>query len=225
MSTYASNGYMVFMPDNIFEEGRPGTSALDGIVSAANKLIELGYSDKDRIGLQGHSWSGYQTSFILTQTDMFKCIVTGAPPTNLESFYNDIYASTGTVHHGIMETGQVRMGRGVTPWTHREIYQRENPMYHIQNIKTPFLILHGTKDGAVDWSQGLELYNAARRMGKEVIFLSYPNEGHHLTNLANQKDFLTRMKEYFDYYLMDKPAAPWMVKGVPHLEKLYEKAQ
>ena len=225
MSTYASNGYMVFMPDNVFEEGRPGTSALDGITSAANKLIELGYADKDNIGLQGHSWSGYQTSFILTQTDMFKCIVTGAPPTNLESFYNNIYGSSGTVHHGIMEIGQVRMGRGVTPWTHREIYQRENPMYHIQNIKTPFLILHGTKDGAVDWSQGLELYNAARRMGKEVIFLSYPNEGHHLANEANQKDFQTRMKAYFDHYLMDKPAPDWMVKGVPHLDKLYDKAE
>ncbi|WP_143962380.1 S9 family peptidase [Litoribacter populi] len=225
MSTYASNGYMVFMPDNVYEEGRPGTSALDGITSAANKLIELGYADKEKIGLQGHSWSGYQTSFILTQTDMFKCIVTGAPPTNLESFYNNIYGSSGTVHHGIMEIGQVRMGRGVTPWTHREDYQRENPMFHIQNINTPFLILHGTKDGAVDWSQGLELFNAARRMGKEVIFLSYPEEGHHLTNEANQKDFQVRMKAYFDHYLMDKDAPDWMISGVPHSKKLYELAE
>ncbi len=224
MSTYASNGYMVFMPDIVFEEGYPGTSSLDAITAAAKKLIELGYADKENIGLQGHSWSGYQTSFILTQTDMFKCIVTGAPPTNLESFYNNIYGSSGTVHHGIMEIGQVRMGRGVTPWTHRDIYQRENPMHHIPNIKTPFLILHGTKDGAVDWSQGLELFNAARRMDKEVIFLSYPGEGHHLANEANQKDFQRRMKEYFDYHLMDKEPADWIIDGVPHLDKLYEKA-
>ncbi|UJP65444.1 S9 family peptidase [Mongoliitalea daihaiensis] len=224
-STYASNGYMIFMPDIIFEEGRPGTSSLDAITSAANKLIELGYADKDNIGLQGHSWGGYQTSFILTQTDMFKCIVTGAPPTNLESFYNNLYASTGTVHHGIMEIGQVRMGRGVTPWTHREDYNRENPMYHVPNIKTPFMILHGTKDGAVDWAQGLELYNAARRMDKEVIFLSYPNEGHHLGIEANQKDFQIRMKQYFDYHLMGKDAPEWMERGIPHLEKLYDKVR
>ncbi|WP_297337216.1 prolyl oligopeptidase family serine peptidase [Algoriphagus sp.] len=223
-STYASNGYLIFMPDIVFEEGKPGTSSLDVITSAAQELIKLGYADEERIGLQGHSWGGYQTSFILTQTDMFRCIVTGAPPTNLESFYNNIYGSSGTVHHGIMEIGQVRMGRGVTPWTHREIYQRENPMHHVPNIKTPFMILHGTKDGAVDWSQGLEFFNAARRNGKEVIFLSYPNEGHHLGNEANQKDFQKRMKAYFDHYLMDKPAPDWMVKGVPHLEKLYEKA-
>lgn len=223
-STYASNGYLIFMPDIIFEEGKPGTSSLDVITSAAKELINLGYADKDNIGLQGHSWGGYQTSFILTQTDMFKCVVTGAPPTNLESFYNNIYGSSGTVHHGIMEIGQVRMGNGVTPWTHREIYQRENPMHHVPNIKTPFMILHGTADGAVDWSQGLELFNAARRLGKEVIFLSYPNEGHHLANEANQKDFQRRMKEYFDHHLMGKAAPEWMEEGVPHLKKQYNKA-
>jgi dipeptidyl aminopeptidase/acylaminoacyl peptidase len=223
-STYASNGYLIFMPDIVFEEGKPGTSSLDVITSAAKELINLGYADKDNIGLQGHSWGGYQTSFILTQTDMFKCIVTGAPPTNLESFYNNIYGSSGTVHHGIMEIGQVRMGNGVTPWTHRDVYRRENPMAHVPNIKTPFMILHGTADGAVDWSQGLELFNAARRMGKEVIFLSYPNEGHHLANEANQKDFQKRMKEYFDHHLMGKAAPEWMEKGVPHLKKKYNKA-
>ncbi len=224
-SLYASNGYLFFMPDNVYEVGRPGTSALDCITSAVQKVIDLGYADPDKIGLQGHSWGGYQSSFILTQTDMFACVVTGAPPTDLESFYNNIYGNTGTNHTGIMEIGQVRMGRGVTPWSHREIYQRENPMFHASAISTPFLILHGTQDGAVDWTQGLEFYNAARRLGKEVIFLSYPGEPHHLRNEYNQKDFQLRMKQYFDHYLMDKEAPDWMVKGIPHLEKVYEKAK
>ncbi|MFA5668796.1 MAG: prolyl oligopeptidase family serine peptidase [Balneolaceae bacterium] len=225
MSAYASNGYMVFMPDVYLEEGYAGTTSLDGITSAANALIDQGYSDPDNIGLQGHSWGGYQTSFILTQTNMFKTIVIGAPPTNLESFYNNIYGSTGTNHHGIMEIGQVRMGRGVTPWSAPETYRRENPMAHVPNIETPFLILHGTEDGAVDWSQGLELYNAARRLGKEVIFLSYPGEGHHLANEANQIDFQIRMKEYFDHHLKGIEAPDWMINGVPQLEKQYRKAK
>jgi len=225
MSFYASNGYLVLMPDNVFEEGRPGTSSLDCITSAVQKVIDLGYADSKRIGLQGHSWGGYQSSFILTQTDLFACIVTGAPPTNLESFYNNIYGSTGTNHHGIMEIGQVRMGRDATPWSAREAYQRESPMVHVPKIKTPFMILHGTSDGAVDWSQGLELYNAARRLGKEVIFLSYPGEGHHLSNEANQKDFLTRMHQYFDHFLKGTAAPKWMQEGVPHLQKQFDKAE
>ena len=224
-STYASNGYLFFQPDNVYEEGRPGTSSLDCITSATQKVIDLGYADPNRIGLQGHSWGGYQSSFILTQTTMFKCVVTGAPPTDLESFYNNIYGNTGTNHNGIMEIGQVRMGRGVTPWSHREIYQRENPMYHADKIKVPFMILHGTADGAVDWTQGLEFYNATRRLGKEVIFLSYPGEPHHLRREANQKDFQKRMKQYFDHYLMDKEAPEWMIDGIPHLQKLYDKAK
>lgn len=224
-STYASNGYLFFQPDNVYEVGKPGTSSLDCITSATQKVIDLGYADPDRIGLQGHSWGGYQSSFILTQTDMFRCVVTGAPPTDIESFYNNIYGNSGTNHTGIMEIGQVRMGRNVNPWNSREIYQRENPMFHAQNIKVPFMILHGTADGAVDWTQGLEFYNAARRLGKEVIFLSYPGEPHHLRREANQKDFQTRMKAYFDHYLMDKEAPEWMKEGIPHLKKLYEKAK
>ncbi len=224
MSTYASNGYLVLMPDNVYQTGRPGTSSLDCITAATQKVIDLGYADPDRIGLQGHSWGGYQSSFILTQTDMFATVVTGAPPTNLTSFYNNIYGSTGTNHHGIMEIGQVRMGRGVTPWTHRETYQRENPMYHVPDIETPFMILHGTDDGAVDWMQGLEFYNAARRMDKEVVLLSYPDEGHHLGREANQKDFQVRMKQWFDHYVKGEPAPEWMKEGIPYLEKTYNKA-
>lgn len=225
ISYYASNGYLVFQPDNVYEEGRPGTSALDCITSAVQKVIDLGYADPKRIGLQGHSWGGYQSSFILTQTDMFACVITGAPPTNIESFYNNIYGSTGTNHHGITEIGQIRMGRNVTPWSNRADYQRENPMYHADKIKTPFLILHGTADGAVDWAQGMEFFNAARRLGKEVIFLSYPGEDHHLGNEANQKDFQLRMNQYFDHYLKGTEAPEWMIKGIPNLKKLYDKAK
>lgn len=225
MSTYASNGYLVFMPDIDFEFGRPGTSSLDCITSATQKVIDLGYADPDQLGLQGHSWGGYQSSFILTQTDMFATVVTGAPPTNLTSFYNNIYGSTGTNHHGIMEIGQVRMGRNVTPWSHLEDYQRENPMFHAPDINTPFMILHGTDDGAVDWMQGLEFYNAARRLDKEVVLLSYPGEGHHLGIEANQIDFQVRMKEWFDHYVKDMPAAEWITDGIPYIEKRYNKTE
>jgi dipeptidyl aminopeptidase/acylaminoacyl peptidase len=87
------------------------------------------------------------------------------------------------------------------------------------------MILHGTEDGAVDWSQGLEFYNAARRLGKEVILLSYPGENHHLAVENNSKDFLKRMKEYFDHYLKGKPAPEWMTKGVPFIQKPYDLAR
>ena len=217
MSTYASNGYLVLQPDVVYTVGHPGDSAVDCVTSAVKKVIDLGYADPKHIGLQGHSWGGYQSSFIVTQTDMFAAVVTGAPVTDLVSFYDELYKSTGTVQQGIMEMGQVRMGGGY--FENRALYESQSPVHNAQKIKTPFLILQGTADGAVDWHQGLEFYNAARRLGKEVIFLSYPDEPHHLAKEENQKDFQVRMKQFFDHYLKGTPAPSWMTDGVPLAKK------
>ncbi|MFC1791938.1 alpha/beta hydrolase family protein [Gemmatimonadota bacterium] len=217
MSTYASNGYLVLMPDIVYDMGYPGSSALDDVVSAAQATIDQGFADPDRICLQGHSWGGYESSFILTQTDMFACVVTGAPLTNLVSMHNILYKQSGNPNASLIEWGQGRMD--TTPFEDLARYVAESPIHHVNNITTPFLILHGTADGAVDWNQGLEYYIAARRTGKEVILLSYPDEPHHLSREENQKDFQIRMRQFFDHYLMGAPAPRWMTEGVPFLEK------
>ncbi len=219
MSTYASNGYIVMQPDIVYEIGKPGSSALDCVTAATKKVIAMGYADPKHIGLQGHSWGGYESSFIVTQTDMFAAVVTGAPLTNYISMNNLLYKQSGNLNSAILETSQGRMGENVTPYNNRALWVSQSPIEHVRNIKTPFMILQGTADGAVDWNQGLEFFNAARRNGKEVIFLSYPNEPHHLANKENQKDFQTRMKQYFDHYLMDKPAPKWMTDGLPQTKK------
>ncbi|HVZ49982.1 MAG TPA: prolyl oligopeptidase family serine peptidase, partial [Gemmatimonadaceae bacterium] len=219
MSTYASNGYLVFQPDVVYEIGKPGSSAVDCVTSGVKEVIKEGYADPKHIGLQGHSWGGYQSSYILTQTNMFAAVVTGAPPTNLISFYDELYKQTGTVQQGIMEVGQVRMGENVTPWNSTKLYEEQSPIFNVTKITTPFMILQGTADGAVDWVEGLQYFNAARRNGKQVIFLSYPNEPHHLANKENQKDFQVRMKQFFDHYLQGTPMPDWMANGLPQVRK------
>ena len=219
MSTYASNGYLVLQPDVRYEIGKPGTSALDCVSSAVKEVIRQGFADPARIGLQGHSWGGYQSSFIVTQTNMFAAVVTGAPPTNLVSFYNTLYRSSGNIQQGITEVGQVRMGKDITPWSAHELYESQSPIHNATKITTPFMILHGTADGSVDYGQGLEFYAAARRLGKPVILLSYPEEGHHLGRRENQKDFQIRMRQFFDHHLKGAPAPLWMTEGVPQIRK------
>jgi dipeptidyl aminopeptidase/acylaminoacyl peptidase len=214
---YASDGYLVFEPDIVYETGKPGSSALDCVTSGVKEVIKQGYADPRHIGIQGHSWGGYETSYILTQTDMFAAVVTGAPPSNLVSFYDETYPGTGTLQQGIVEVGQVRMG--TNPWDNHQLFEEQSAVYNVRNIKTPFLILHGTADNAVDWHQGLELYGAAKRWGKQVILLSYPGEPHHLARKENQKDFQLRMKQFFDHYLKGTPAPKWMTDGVSQVQK------
>jgi dienelactone hydrolase len=217
MSTYASDGYLVLMPDIVYADGTPGSNALECVIPAVEKVIELGYADPDHIGLQGHSWGGYQSSFMVTQTDVFACVVTGAPLTNLISMYNILFKSSGNTNQPLIQFGQGRMGK--TPWEDMDLYLSQSPVHQAEGIKVPFLILHGTEDGSVDWNQGLEYYTAARRLGKEVILLSYPGEAHHLRRIENQKDFQLRMKQYFDHHLKGADAPDWMVNGIPYLEK------
>jgi dipeptidyl aminopeptidase/acylaminoacyl peptidase len=219
MSAYASDGYLVLEPDIVYDIGKPGSSALDCVTAAVKKVLDLGYADPQHIGLQGHSWGGYESSFILTQTNIFAAVVTGAPLTNLISMYDELYKQTGTWNGGILETSQGRMGANVTPWNAKELYESQSAIFNVTKIQTPFMILQGTADGAVDWDQGLEFYTAARKNGKNVIFLSYPDEPHHLAKTPNQKDFQIRMKQYFDHYLKGAPEPEWMKNGLPQVRK------
>jgi dienelactone hydrolase len=219
MSTYASDGYLVLQPDIVYEIGKPGSSALDCVTAAVKKVIDLGYADPAHIGLQGHSWGGYESSFIVTQTNIFAAVVTGAPLTDLISMYGELYKQSGAWNGGILETSQGRMGPHVTPWNSTALYESQSPVFNVLKIQTPFMILQGTADGAVDWDQGLEFYNAARTNGKNVIFLSYPDEPHHLAKVPNQKDFQIRMKQYFDHYLKGAPMPEWMKNGLPQVRK------
>ena len=114
MSTYASDGYLVLMPDIVYSDGKPGSSSLDDVTAAVNKVIGLGYADPEHIGLQGHSWGGYESSYVVTQTDMFACVVTGAPLTNLVSMHNILYKRSGNPNAPLIEWGQGRMA--ANPW-------------------------------------------------------------------------------------------------------------
>lgn len=99
-----------------------------------------------------------------------------------------------------------------------EAYVRNSPIFHAMKVKTPLIILHNDKDGAVDFTQGIEYYNTLRRLQKQVILLQYKGENHGLRVPANQKDYTVRMKEFFDHHLKGAAAPGWMKEGVPHLK-------
>lgn len=215
-SVYTSHGYAVLMPDIVYKVNDPGMSAVWCVLPALKAAIATGVVDPRRVGLHGHSWGGYQTSFLITQTEAFRAAVAGAPLTNMISMYSSIYWNTGSANQPIFESSQGRFTGGY--WEILEAYARNSPVYFSRHVKTPLLLLHNDKDGAVDWNQGIEYYNTLRRLQKPVVMLQYKGENHGLRKPANQKDYTVRMKEFFDHHLMDKPAPDWLRQGVPHLK-------
>lgn len=209
---YASNGYVVFLPDIRFKIGRPGFSTTKCIVPGIQKLIDLGIADAKAIALHGHSWSGYQTAFAITQTDIFTCAIAGAPVSNMTSAYSGIRWGSGMARQFQYEKGQSRIGGSL--WEFPERYIENSPVFFADKINTPLLIMFGDEDGAVPWYQGIELYLAMRRLEKDCIFLQYREEPHHLKKYPNKLDYTIKMKQYLDYYCKGEAAADWIKKGV-----------
>lgn len=214
---FTSNGYAVFLPDIRFEIGHPGKSATKTMMNAAQKLIDIGVADPNNIGLQGHSWAGYQSAFMITQTNMFKAVVSGAPVSNMTSAYSGIRLGSGLARQFQYETGQSRIGKAL--YEAPELYIENSPVFFADKVETPILIMFGNKDDAVPYNEGVQYYLALRRAGKDAIFLEYEDEPHHLKKFPNQVDFSIRMMEYFDHHLKGKPAPEWMQKGIPFIEE------
>jgi dipeptidyl aminopeptidase/acylaminoacyl peptidase len=215
-SVYTSNGYAVLMPDIKFRDNDPGVSSRECVLAALEAAVATGVVDREKVGLHGLSWGGYQSAFIITQTDVFKAAVAEAPLTNLVNMYSSIYRNTGIAMQAILESGPGRFTSGY--WDNLEAFMRNSPVHHARNVKTPLLLMHNDKDGAVDWNQGIEFFNTLRRLEKPVVMLQYKGESHGLAKPANQKDYTMRMREFFDHHLVGKPAPAWLKEGVPHLK-------
>ena len=217
---YASNGYLVFVPDITYQTGYPGQGAYDAIVSGAHHLTTaFPFVDKERIGIQGQSWGGYQVAHLITRTNMFAAAMAGAPVSNMTSAYGGIRWETGLSRMFQYEQTQSRIGG--TLWEKPLLYIENSPLFYVPKIETPLLMMHNDNDGAVPWYQGIEMFVAMRRLEKPVWMLNYNNEPHNLKgeSWANRIDLDKRMFQFFDHYLKGQPMPEWMQYGIPAIDK------
>ena len=213
---YASKGYLVFNPDVPYRIGYPGESCENSVLPGVAALVNRGFVNKERIGVQGHSWGGYQVAHLLTRTDIFRCAESGAPVVNMFSAYGGIRWGTGLSRMFQYERTQSRIGG--TIWEKPLRYLENSPLFYLDKVNTPVLILHNDHDGAVPWYQGIEYFVGLRRLGKPAWLLNYTDEPHWPVKLQNRKDFQLRMSQFFDHYLLDAPMPQWMERGVPATE-------
>lgn len=216
-TVYASRGYLVFAPDISYRVGYPGESAYDAIVSGVTNLINKGFVDSRHIGIQGHSWGGYEAAYLITRTNLFACAEAGAPVANMTSAYGGIRWESGMSRAFQYEHTQSRIGGSL--WEYPLRYIENSPLFALDKVQTPVLILSNDKDGAVPWYQGIEMYSGLRRLGKPCWLLNYNDEPHWPVKLQNRVDFQKRMQQFFDHYLWGAPEPAWMQRGVPPAEK------
>lgn len=214
---YSSHDYIVFTPDINYTVGQPGQDAYNAIVSGAEALAKNSWVDKDNMAIQGQSWGGYQVAYLVTQTDMFKAAGAGAPVSNMTSAYGGIRWESGSSRQIQYERGQSRLGTTLSESL--QTYIDNSPLFFVDKVNTPLLIMHNDNDGAVPWYQGIELFMALRRLEKPVWMLQYNKEAHNLMERRNRKDLSIRMLQFFDHYLKGEPAPVWLSDGLPATEK------
>jgi len=219
-----SRGYITMLPDIHFRTGSSHSDMLECVEAAVRKVIEMGYVDPARIGVSGHSYGGEGAAFIGTRSKLFAAVGMGAGVTDLTSDFTQSWGWTYQVTGGSGANGHdyylFGQGRwGFSPWDNPEVYRFESALTHAPTASAPFLIMHGTADPTVSFTEGMNFYNALRYHGKTAYMLAYPGEGHGLRGIANRKDLTIRYFQFFDHYLKGAPAPKWMTEGVPFVEK------
>ncbi len=220
-SLYASNGYLVFMPDIVYNIGYPGQSAIKCVLPAVQAVVDQGFVDENAIGIQGHSWGGYQIAYMVTQTNRFRAAAPGALVGNMTSAYSGIRWGSGLARQFQYERTQSRIGGNL--WEYPMRFIENSPVFQAHRVRTPILMLHNDEDDAVPWYQGIEYYLALRRLDKEVYMFNYNGEKHGIRKRQNQKDYTRRIQEFFDHKLKGAPKPDWMERGIPYLQREKEK--
>jgi len=217
VSRFVSNGYLVLRPDIVYETGYPGQSAMKCVLPAIERVASKGYVDRQRIGIQGHSWGGYQITYMIAHTNIFRAVEAGASVSNMISAYGGIRYGTGMSRQFQYERTQSRIGG--TPWSKPMQFIENSPIFFADRVQTPYLTIHNDNDDAVPFTQAIEFFTALRRLNKEAYLFNYNGQLHGLRDRDAIKHFTVHMCEFFDHYLLDTPRPDWMSKPTPYLER------
>ena len=219
-----THGYITMLADVYFHTGRSHSDMLEAVEAATKRVIEMGYADPTHIGLNGHSYGGEGSAFIATRSRLFAAVGVGAGVTDLFTDFSQSWGWSYQVTGGTGNNGNdyylYGQGRwGFSPWEKPDVYHFESALTHVPEVTAPILLMHGTADPTVSFSEGMNFYNALRYNGKSAILLAYPGEGHGLRGMANRRDLTIRYFQFFDHYLKGAPAPRWMTEEVPYLAK------
>ena len=201
MQILATRGYAVLFPDAPEKVGTPMQDLGKTVLPGVEKAIDLGIADPEHVGIMGQSYGGYSALALVEQSTQFKAAVDFAGLTNLINAYaNDGLGGAGD-EIGWVEEGWGLMGGSL--WQVRDRFIENSPLFYLDRIQTPILIIHGDSDNSVPVREGHIAFQSLRRLGKEVSYAEYKGEGHipQYWNYANQLDLDNRILNWLDKYL------------------------
>ena len=212
---YVSNGYLVFVPDIHYTIGFPGRSAFNSVVSAAQYLSQKHWVDSRHMGIQGHSFGGFETNYIVTHTNIFAAACSASGWADFISAYNSLRYPGGNGSSRQFYYEKYRERMGVTLWEKPDLYIENSPVFRADKTTAPLLMMNNQLDYDIPFVQGMEFFLALRRLHKKVWLLEYNEEGHVISDNTTALDFNIRMKQFFDHFLKNAPIPKWMAEGIP----------
>ncbi len=211
LQLYAARGYVVVIPSMPFprEGGRGDVYAkvTIGVLPAIDRMVALGITDPDRVGVMGQSYGGYSVYALLTQTDRFRAGVAIAGLTDLAGAYTQFDPGArgfGGIEHERSDNWSeaIQFGREAPPWRDADGYRRISPLTYVDRVNTPLLMIHGEFDIRGGPTQADQFFYALYSQGKTAQLVRYGGESHSLSQSpANVRDIYARMIGWFDTYV------------------------
>ena len=202
---YAGAGYVVLRPNyrgstNYGESHKTGIvgnyfpPGFDDIMTGVDHLIQQGIVDGDRMGALGWSAGGHWSNWILTHTDRFKAISSGAGTSNWISMY---------AQSDVQRNRQFYLGDKL-PYDDFEAYWNQSPLKYIRNARTPTMIHVVEGDPRVPSPQSVELHMALKKIGVPTELFMYPGDSHGIPDARNQLVKSVSEMAWMDYYVRGK---------------------
>ena len=200
MQLLATRGFAVLTPDLPVRSESVPTDLLKMVMPGVDRAVELGYADPERLGVMGHSFGGFAVVSLITQTTRFKAAVSCSGFGDLVSSYGHMAANGHAEDVESLEDGYMKLGG--PPWVRSQQYIEQSPVFHLDRVGTPLLMLIGSLDYVPPANFG-EVFVGLRRLGKEAEFAIYEGEGHWAGGwgFANAVDYCDRIIDWFDTHI------------------------
>ena len=174
-----------------------GRGPAEDIIEGTKKICEAHpFINKDKIGCMGASYGGFMTQYLQTQTDIFAAAVSHAGIANHTSYWGEGYWG--------YNYSEVSMANSY-PWSHRQLYVDQSPLFNADKIHTPLLLLHGNADTNVPLIESLQMFTALKLLGREVSLVEVEGENHHILDYSKKEKWLATQMAWFQKWLKDDP--------------------